>query len=117
MHGAAASPAAALALSIHFGKRNAHRHSARQCMPVFAVSRYNPVAPLQHRDDSDGDRLLAIVEMQKSTNLSLRVKLGAFVLKAPDADHLREEIQVVRPREMGLVGLLAHRSSLLALER
>jgi len=64
---------------------------------VLAISRHNPVALLQDRYHTDCDRLLAVIEMQKSANLLQGVELGALFLKAADADHLLQEFQRVRP--------------------
>ena len=115
VHGAAAPAAAAFLLSVHLREHRRHRHAAHQRVPVLAIGGDDPVALFQHRDDADGDRFLAVVEMQKPADLLLRVEFGAFVLEPADADHLLQQIQHVLARQMRLVGWL--RSSLLAFER
>ena len=55
---------------------------------MLAVGRDDPVTFLQHRDDADGDRFLAVIKVQEAPDLFLGVELGALVLEAADADHL-----------------------------
>ena len=75
VHRAAAPAAAALLLAVHFRESRRHRYAAHQRMAVLAIGGDDAVALLQHRDDADGDRLLAVIEMQKAANLLLRVEL------------------------------------------
>ncbi len=44
---------------------------------------------------ADGDRFLAVVEMQKSADLLLGVELRATILELPDAQHLPQQRQRV----------------------
>ena len=116
VHGAAASAAAAFLLAVHLGERRRHRHAAHERMAVLAIGGDDPVALLQHRDDADGDRLFAVIEMQEAADLFLRVELRALVLEAADADHLLQQIQRMCPRQPRLVGGVRHRSSLSSVE-
>ena len=70
MHGAAAAAAAALLLAEHLGKRRGHRHAAHQGVRMLAVGGDDPIALLKDRNDADGDRLLAIVEMKEAADPS-----------------------------------------------
>ena len=97
MHGAAATSAAAFLLSIHLGERCLHRYSAHQRMAMLAISSDNPVALVEHGDDTDGDGLLAIIKVHEAPDFLLGVKLGTLLLEAADADHLAQKIKRVRP--------------------
>ncbi len=88
MHGAAAPPAAAFLLPVHFGEHSRHRYAAHKRMPVFAISGHDPVALLQHGNDTNCDGLLSVVKVKKAADLLLSVEFGAFVLELADADHL-----------------------------
>jgi hypothetical protein len=114
MHGATAATAAALLLAIHFGERGFHRHSAHERMAMLAIGRNDSIAFFEHRNHTDGDRLLAVVKMKKTPDLLLRIKFGTFVLKLTDTDHLLQEIQFMRPRQMWFV---THCSSLSSVDR
>ena len=116
MHGAAAPAAASLLLAVHLGERRRHRHAAHQRMAMLAVGRDDPVALLEHRDDADGDRLLAVIEMQEASDLLLGVELGAFVLEPANADHLLQQVEHMRARQARLVDGCGHRSSLSSVE-
>ena len=116
VHGAAAPAAAAFLLAVHLGQCSRHRDSAHQGVAMLPVGRDDPIALLQHRNDADRDRLLAIVKVQKPPDLLLGVELRALVLEAADADHLLEQIERVRARQMRLVDRCGHRSSLSSVE-
>ena len=67
-------------------------------MTVLTVGGDDPVACLEHGNDADCDRFLAIIEMQKAADLFLGIELGANTFKMADADHLPQQFQRMRPR-------------------
>ena len=103
VHRPAAPAGTALGLAIHLGQNLVHRHAAHQCVTVFAVGRHDLVVRAQHRNDARRNRLFPVIEMKKPADLFLRVDLGAFVLETPDADHVPEQRQHMRPVELWLV--------------
>ena len=60
---------------------------------MFTVGRHDPVALVEERDNTDCDRLFAIVKMHEATNFFLGVEFGTFVLEAADANHLPQKEQ------------------------
>src|SRR5271169_5223648 len=109
MHRAATPAATALLLAIHLRERRFHRHASHERMAMFTIGRNDSISLLKNRDHADRDGLLAIIEMEKASNLLLRVELGAFVLEPSNADHLFQEIELMRA---GQVWFVAHCSSL-----
>src|SRR6516164_3850272 len=85
-------------------------------MSVFAICRDNPITLLQHRDDSDRDRLLAIIEVQESADFLLCVEFSTFILETADADHLLQQIQHVLTGQPWFFAWCGHRSSLSSVE-
>ena len=69
MHGAATPAAAALLLSVHLRKHRGHRHPAHQRLPMLAVGGHDPITLLEYRYDADGNRFLAVIEVQKPPDL------------------------------------------------
>src|SRR5690606_8046329 len=64
------------------------RHSERECRPVIAIGLENQIPLLDRGRRRHGDRLLADVEMEESTDLPLRIRARRFFLEAPDQEHL-----------------------------
>ena len=95
MHRAAPSAAASLTFAVHLGERGLHRHAAHQGMAMLAIGGDDPVARLEHRDDTDRHRLLSVIEMQEASDLLLGVKLGTFVLEPANADHVPQQVERV----------------------
>ena len=91
MHRPAAPVAAAFGFAIHLGHDRIHRHAAGESMAVLAIGRDHRVGWRQRLHRTDGDRLLADVEMHEPADLLLLIKLGAFLLEAPDAHHRAEQ--------------------------
>lgn len=48
---------------------------------------------------ADGDRLLADVEVKKATHVPLIVMFQCLLLEASDAEHLAEEVDLLRRLE------------------
>ena len=59
---------------------------------MLAIGGDHRVGWRQRLHRTDGDRLLADVEMQEPADLLPLIKLGAFLLEAPDAEHLRAAV-------------------------
>jgi hypothetical protein len=74
-------------------------------MSVAAVGRADAVAVLEHARHSDGDRLLARVEVGRAVDLAPEEERLDEVLEPPDQDHRAVEAEI----ELGLAadGLLA----------
>src|SRR3974390_3449299 len=85
-------------------------------MSVLPICRHNPIALIQHRDDSDCDRLLAIIEVHEPADFLLRVEFSTFVLETTDSDHLLQQIQHVLAGQPRLFTWCGHRSSLSSVE-
>ena len=67
-------------------------------MAVLAIGRDHCIRRRKRLHRANGDRLLADVEMQKSADLLLLIKLGAFLLEAADADHRAQQCQQMLAR-------------------
>ena len=102
VHRPAAPVAAAFGLAVHLGHDRIHRHAAGESMAVLAIGRDHRVGWRQRLHRTDGDRLLADVEMHESADLLLLIKLGAFLLEAPDAHHRAQQCQQVLAVQMRL---------------
>ena len=76
---------------------------------MFTIGRNDSISLLKHRNHADGDGLLAIIEMEKASDLLLRIELGTFVLEPTNADHLFQEIELMRAGQMWFVALIAPR--------
>jgi hypothetical protein len=87
VHRTAAAVAAAFGFAIHLGHDRVHCHAAGESMAVLAIGRDHRVGWRERLHRTDSDRLLADIEVQKTADLLLLVKLGAFLLEAPDAHH------------------------------
>jgi hypothetical protein len=64
---------------------------------VLPVGRHHAIALLQNWYDADRNRLFTIVEMEKSADLFLSIKLVALFLETTDAEHLFQELQRMSP--------------------
>jgi hypothetical protein len=84
--------AAAFGFAIHLGHDRIHRHAAGESMAMLAIGRDHRVDRRQRLHRTDGDRLLADIEVQKTADLLLLIKLGAFLLEAPDAHHCPQQL-------------------------
>ena len=69
-------------------RARAHGHVHDRCN--------NSISLLKNRNHADGDSLLAIIEMEKTSDLLFRVELSAFVLEPSNADHLFQKIELMR---------------------
>src|SRR5208282_5490979 len=88
MHRAATPAATAFPLSVHFGEHHGHRHTTHKGLAVLPIGRDDPVALLQHGNDTHRNRFLSVVKVKEAADLLLGVKFGALVFELTDADHL-----------------------------
>jgi hypothetical protein len=65
----------------------------RQRVAVLAISRDDRVLGRERLHRAGRHRLFADVKVQKAVNLAEAVQLSAFLLEAPDAQHLAQERQ------------------------
>ena len=91
VHRAAASAAAPLLLAEHLSHERVRRDPAGEGVPVLPVGGDDRVVRREGLHDADGDRFLADIEMQETTNLAGAVHLGALLLEAPDAQHFVQQ--------------------------
>ena len=113
VHRAAAAATAALEPAVHLGHQHGHRDAAGDRLAVLAIGGDHRILGPDGLHDPDRDRLLAVVEVQKAPDLLRLVQLEALLLEPADADHLLEQMEIVRVVEVDL----GHRSSLSSVER
>ena len=78
-------------------------------MAVLTIGRDHRVRRRQRLHRTDGDRLLADVEMHEPADFLLLIQLGAFLLETPDARHRAEQLQQMLASQMWLDGMdVAH---------
>src|SRR5512133_3667213 len=87
-------------------------------MAVFAIGRDHCIHRRESLHRANGDRLFADIEMQKTADLLLLVKLGALLLEAANADHPAQQRQQVLAGQVRLGPMgLAHDGASSSVER
>src|SRR5207244_5385095 len=86
-------------LAEQLGHHGTGGDAARQRVPVLPVTAHDVVVVAECRDGTDGDCLLADVEMAEPADFPQRVRLAGFFFKPADQHHLTQQAAVeVEPR-------------------
>ena len=88
VHRAALAGAAAGALAEELGHRGPRRHALGERVAVRPVRGGDPVGRPEHVADADGDRLLALVLVERPRDLALEEEVVDRLLEAADQEHL-----------------------------
>src|SRR5579871_2872135 len=103
MHRSAAPAAAPLLLTKHLGHDGTRRQASSEGVSMFSIGGYDRVFCPNRLHHTDTDRLLSYIEVQKTTDLLLRIQLGALLLETPDQQHLTQ--QVIEVAAIGHAGV------------
>ena len=96
VHRAAAAAAAALELAVHLGEEAPGGDAASEGVAVLPIGGDDRIVRLERLEGAHGDGLLADVQMQEAADLPRAVELRTLLLEAPDAQHLAQQLHVVR---------------------
>ncbi len=91
VHRPASPTAAALHLAEHLGHDRRRRNATDERVTVLAIGRDHGVIGLQRLRHTDGDGLLADVEVHEAADLRRAVELDTRLLEAADAQHLVQQ--------------------------
>ena len=91
VHRSALAPRASRGFAEQLRHAGVHVHADRQRVTMIPVGGDHVVIFSHQRNRPECNRLLANVEMQKTTHLPLVVIFQGRLLESPDAEHLRKE--------------------------
>lgn len=95
VHGAALAFGAAGLFAEHFGHAFLHAHADGERVTVIAVRGDEVIILTRQGNGADGDGLLADVKVEETADLTALVVLERNLLEAADADHFRQQFDLL----------------------